>query len=465
MDTGLTFQAAFWTFVGQTVAFSIGLLLLGKPSNRILLWLLANALGIIGVVQMSGAVNGPLTSPFGAGFNLSAVLLRSVSVSAGSLWSRRNRSGTIAASMSTAAILLVIPMGDTPYRGLLVVFASITALLGSIFYLAADRRSRGLGGTWLMQGISIFLIAVMSTQIAFVYPFAGAGQVFSTPQRSATGATVLVLMGAAWQIGFFSLVTGRNARAKLVAMRRTARLREKSHLLNTRLSLSQELARERLNLLRMMSHEVRQPLNKAQAALQTLILNSSRKATGSTSNVEVATRIQGILDDVILAISNSIIAASIIEWRRNPAMLPVGAGETLELAALDCSPEETARIEIARPADEAFPSADPALLRLALRNLLSNALKYSPPASRIKAEMVIDDKRQGVAFRITNAVADHASLNGDLFERGVRGGAETMEGAGLGLFMVSETSRLHRGGISCWQLTPAHVTFELFIPL
>lgn len=463
MGTGLTFQAAFWTFVGQTVAFSIGLLLLGKPTNRILLWLLANALGIIGVVQMGG--DALLASPFGVIFNLAAVLLRSVAVGTGSLWSRRNRRGTIVASLSMLAILLLVPLGNTNLRGLLVVTASITALLASIFYLAADRRSHGLAGTWQMQGISIILIAAMATQIAYVYPIGEAGQLFNSPQRTAAGATLLVLLGAAWQIAFFSLVTGRNAREKLVASRRTGRLREKAHLLKTRLSLTQELAKERLNLLRLMSHEVRQPLNNAQAALQTLILNSSRRVAGPANNVEVATRIQGILDDVILAISNSIIAASIIEWRRNPAMLPVEAGETLELAALDCAPEETARIKFTRPPDEAFPSADPALLRLALRNLLSNALKYSPPDSAVQALMLIDDKRQGVAFQITNTVADTASLHGDLFERGVRGGAEAIEGAGLGLFMVSETSRLHRGGISCWQLTPAHVTFELFIPL
>lgn len=461
---GITFESAFWSYVGQTAAFSIGLLLIGRTSNRILLWLVANLFGVIGVFFMGANAPTGHTPLFSVMLNLTAVLIRGLSVSSGSLLSARNRAGTLSATLSTVCIAILLPLGNSEFRGLLIVLASITGLLAGLFFLAADRRSRGLAGTWQMQAINVALILAMSTQLAAVFPFGNEQRLFGNPQRSAFGATALVILGTVWQIAFFSLVTGRNARAGVVAARRATRLEERSLLLRTRLGLTQDLANERLNLLRLMSHEVRQPLNNAQAALQALIGQKPSRAAGAADTITVATQIQGILDDVILAISNSIIAASIIEWRRNPAILPVGACNTLDLAALDCSPEDYQRIDITRCEENVFFYADPALLRLALRNLLANALKYSPQGSRVLATVDLDEKRRGVAFQITNVVADPASLQGRLFERGVRGAGNDGEGSGLGLFMVSETARLHHGTVACWQLTPRHVTFELFIP-
>lgn len=460
----ITFEAAFWSYVGQTVAFSIGILLIGRTSNRILLWLLSNALGVVGVFFMGANASTGDTPLFSVMLNLTAVLIRGLSVSSGSLLSARNRAGTYAATLSSLCIAAVIPLGDSEFRGLLVVLASITALLAGMFFLAADRRSRGLAGTLQMQVINVVLILAMSTQLAVVFPFGDEGRLFGNPQRSGFGATALVVLGTIWQIAFFSLITGRNARAGIIAARRATRLEDRSQLLRTRLSLTQDLANERLNLLRMMSHEVRQPLNNAQAALQALIGQKQSRHADAANSITVASQIQGILDDVILAISNSIIAASIIEWRRNPAILPVGANNTLDLAALDCSPEDVQRLNITRCGEDVFLYADPALLRLALRNLLANALKYSPPSSKVGVVVDLDEKRRGVTFQITNVVADPASLQGRLFDHGVRGEGKLGEGSGLGLFMVNETARLHHGTVACWQLTPRRVTFELFIP-
>lgn len=461
----ISFSAAFWSYIGQTIAFSIALLLIARPSNRILLWVLANLIGVFGVYLLGASHATGSPSALAAVLNLTAPLLRALALGSGNLLSRRNRVATAFAACAACGILLTIPFASTPFRGLLVVLSSTAALLASVFYLAAERRSRGMAATIQMQVVNILLVVLMGSQLFVVYPFGQAGLLFNDSQRLAFGATGLVALGTVWQIAFFNLVTARNARAALIAARRTMRLQDGTRLLNTRLRLTQDLANERLNLLRLVSHEVRQPLNNAQAALHSLIEQNSEIRSGRKDATNAATRIQGILDDVILAISNSIIAASIIEWRRNPAMLPIAVIETLDLAVMDCSPEELRRIRVSRPQGEVFPSADPALLRLALRNLLSNALKYSPPGSAVDVALLVDEKRRGVAFQVTNIVADPASLDGNLFDRGIRGAAEGTEGSGLGLFMVAETARLHHGTIACWQLTPERVTFELFLPL
>ncbi|MEN9683066.1 MAG: hypothetical protein RLZZ427_817, partial [Pseudomonadota bacterium] len=164
-------------------------------------------------------------------------------------------------------------------------------------------------------------------------------------------------------------------------------------------------------------------------------------------------------------LSNSIVAASIIEWKKNPTMVALGASETLALAAMDCSASEVERLVIDAPQDEIYLHADPVLIRLALRNLLANALKYSPPSTPVQVSIAPDEARFGVVFRCTNQVADARLLLGDLFSRGKRGLDNSYEGHGLGLFMVNQTARIHHGELTYWQPGPRSVTFELLLPL
>ncbi|MHB1529181.1 MAG: heavy metal sensor histidine kinase [Acidiferrobacteraceae bacterium] len=99
--------------------------------------------------------------------------------------------------------------------------------------------------------------------------------------------------------------------------------------------------------------------------------------------------------------------------------------------------------------------ADPILLRRALSNLLSNALRYTPPggciemvssASTAGADVLVRDSGLGIA-------AEHLPRLFDRFYRVDKTRSERSEGAGLGLSIVRSIMALH-GGVVTIESTP-----------
>ncbi|MFZ4111151.1 MAG: sensor histidine kinase, partial [Polymorphobacter sp.] len=107
---------------------------------------------------------------------------------------------------------------------------------------------------------------------------------------------------------------------------------------------------------------------------------------------------------------------------------------------------------------------DPVLIRLALRNLFDNALKYSPSNTAVHVEIAQDEKRLGASIKVSNQINDAAGLNDDMFGHRVRGGTGDVEGSGHGLFLVKKVALAHGGTISYSISDGRQVTFDLFIP-
>ena len=111
-----------------------------------------------------------------------------------------------------------------------------------------------------------------------------------------------------------------------------------------------------------------------------------------------------------------------------------------------------------------FADADPVLLRIALRNLLDNALKHSPDESKVNVSVSTDPKNMSVFLEVTNSPKDHFSPNEALFERGVRGGSASSEGKGLGLYIVREVALLHSGSVEANSTPNGRTRFAIRIP-
>lgn len=95
--------------------------------------------------------------------------------------------------------------------------------------------------------------------------------------------------------------------------------------------------------------------------------------------------------------------------------------------------------------DENAPviDGDADLLRIALRNLIDNALRYSPPSSPI--QVGLQRARSGLTINVADRGpgVDEAELP-RLIERFYRGSAVTADGSGLGLTLVHRIAELHR---------------------
>lgn len=116
-------------------------------------------------------------------------------------------------------------------------------------------------------------------------------------------------------------------------------------------------------------------------------------------------------------------------------------------------------------AGSATVQADPQLLRRALANLLSNAIRHASPGSTITLAAAV--VAGGTELTVTNqgeAIAAHDLPH--LFERFYRADASRSAGAGstgLGLSIVSAVMTLH-GGRAQVRATPGASTFVLLFP-
>jgi len=107
--------------------------------------------------------------------------------------------------------------------------------------------------------------------------------------------------------------------------------------------------------------------------------------------------------------------------------------------------------------------ADPALLALALRLLLDNALKYSPAASAIEIAAG-GNGRVDISVRNTGSVIPEAERPRifDRFYRSVQ--ARRIPGSGMGLTIVAEIARAHGGSVGVTSSHDAGTTLTISLP-
>jgi signal transduction histidine kinase len=275
---------------------------------------------------------------------------------------------------------------------------------------------------------------------------------------------MLVFFSFIVQVSFLSLIADRSAREQIFNERRSARLRARALALSEERQKLADVAAERMSLLRMLTHEVRQPLNNAQAVLQTIMMELSAGEVRSPQLVMgMAKQAQRTVGDVVLAISNSIVGASLISSARPPALEQADLCVAARLAILDVDPADAGRIHVHYDQEAVFAAVDPVLLRLALRNLIENALKFSPVGGQVNFAVGIDDDRMMATFTVRNSVADPSLIIDDMFGFEKRGADSRYGGMGLGLFIVKRCAELHHGTIN-YVTADGAITFELALP-
>jgi signal transduction histidine kinase len=230
---------------------------------------------------------------------------------------------------------------------------------------------------------------------------------------------------------------------------------------------AQELARQKIEFVAGVSHELKTPLTVIRSAGQNLAHGTvddpeQVKRYGSLVEEE-GRRLSGLVDQVMQFAGNQSDKGYNFE---TVALAPI-----VESALSDCRSlieEKELEVECDIPEDLPAVYADSAAIRRAVANLIDNAVKYAGREKWIGLKAGVDGKSSGsmVFLRVADRGPgiDRADLS-HLFEPFYRGkGVRQIRGSGLGLSLVQQIVEAHRGRVSVETGRGEGATFIIFVP-
>jgi signal transduction histidine kinase/CheY-like chemotaxis protein len=255
------------------------------------------------------------------------------------------------------------------------------------------------------------------------------------------------------------------------AMRSALRARERQYQVRDLLAEHEKGVRLRDEFLAMLGHELRNPLGAIRNLLYAVELRDAADAEGprlwprdrALLNRQV-TNLTRLMDD-LLDVSRVTTGKIVLQRERV---------DVVELT-LRCvqSLEEMARIHgpalrFAAGSDAVLVAGDPTRLEQVVTNLLTNAIKYTPPEGTItvRAERLGGEAVITVADTGAGLTADMLERVFDLFSQSDRTLERAQGGLGIGLTLVRALVRQHGGEVTARSAGPGQgSTFEVRLPL
>jgi two-component system sensor histidine kinase KdpD len=199
----------------------------------------------------------------------------------------------------------------------------------------------------------------------------------------------------------------------------------------------------RTTLLDAIAHEFKTPLTSIKAATTALLAHpdQSREATTELLSIadEEAERLRILIDD---ALELARLDREHIHLFRAPAVVADIVHEAAESVRID-----PGRLSVASGAMPPV-SVDRRLMRLAMRQILDNALKYSPPGTPIEVRVAHADRTVTIDF-VDHGAGIPVQEQERIFERFYRGRSTgQVPGSGLGLSIANSIVRAHGGTLT-----------------
>ena len=225
-----------------------------------------------------------------------------------------------------------------------------------------------------------------------------------------------------------------------------------------------QLLKERGEMLDVLAHEVRQPLNNASAALQGAA--ATMRGVHDEATAAGLLRAQAVIGQVQASIDNTLAVASLLARPEPIRPNDTDIDNLLAVAVADMPAAERRRVVIERATRTRTASMDMSLMRLALRNLLSNALRYSPPDRPVVVRVSDSDEPLALIIDVEDS-GPGVPAEGipRLFERGSSKRTELAapHGLGLGLYIVRRVMELHGGRAELLRNDATGATFRLLV--
>ena len=258
-----------------------------------------------------------------------------------------------------------------------------------------------------------------------------------------------------------------NVELQQLAIERAIRVKAEGESAGLRRLLEErdQMLADRDEMLHLLAHEVRQPLNNASAALE-----NAASTISVVSDAAVATkplvRAQHVLNHVIGTLNNALAAATMLSKGSAGATAETDLDMLLDLVLPDIASDQRERVVVERHDAARTVHLQPVLMRLALCNLLTNALAYSPPTSVVTLKVFDVEKPLGIVFEVSDlGEGIPPSLLPSIFDKGTRGeNARWIAGSGLGLHIVRRVVDLHGGQIELLPNVPHGSIARITIP-
>ena len=194
-----------------------------------------------------------------------------------------------------------------------------------------------------------------------------------------------------------------------------------------------------------MSHELRQPLNAAIAAIALLEANpAAAERAGAVLKrqlVHMSTLLDDLLDLSRLSLQTLRLSRASVDLR---TVLRESV-ETVETAA----ERSGVHLYVDLPSESVGVSADVGRLHQVFSNLLTNAVRYTPRGGSVNVSMNVDGSIASITIADTGQGIAPADL-ANIFEPFWRGGDSGTEGFGIGLALVRGIVELHGGSIAAF---------------
>ncbi len=223
------------------------------------------------------------------------------------------------------------------------------------------------------------------------------------------------------------------------------------------------LLTEREEMLQVLAHEVRQPLNNASAALQSATaMLAERGEQEATQRLARAQRVMGM---VLSGVNNTLAASALLAGGSAPTLTDTDIDTLVAVTGRDLPAVESARIRVVRATPTRTATLDMGLMRLALRNVLANAIEHSPPGAAVELRISDSDEPLAILFDVADqGPGIDPGILPRLFERGVRGRPNgERAGHGLGLYIVRRVLELHGGRAEVLDTGPGGTVIRLTV--
>jgi signal transduction histidine kinase len=431
------------------------------PQPQLGLWCGGGLLLAVGFVLLGLRGHVPGTISMQVAYVLSfvglALCVAALRVEAG----RRPGAGHwLVAAVAVALTMATLPLGPLPRQP---VTSSLSAMMSgwlawSAWALWRSRASRSARLMTVLYVVSTAVLGVRAAQSSFSAPASDSDPLFI--------ASLVVTLASviAANIGYVGMALDQ-ARARELQQRAALQaLHDSQVAMETAARAREMVANERARTTRLLAHEVRQPLHNAAVALQSAVgtLGRSLDPAEASRAIEQA---QGVIRRVSATLDNTVAATALLNGEGRLSTVDADLQVLIDLCLGDLPPEARPRVQVAYRADARSARLEPTLVRLALRNLLTNATLYAPPGSPVELRVLDSDEPLALVLEVADqgpGIPDE--LHDRIFDEGVRGEQSTVPGYGLGLHVVKRVARLHGGRIDWRPNDPRGSVFRLTLP-